>query len=102
MNADGKLLVANFAGFDKGLEMNSALAVIVPAIFVELQVLAAIIYLPLIPEPARINELGFEVPKYALDIFHLDAPDSDSTASVEGGKTSVVRSPSETGHAAAE
>ena len=71
MNADREFLHLYLSSLNVGLEMDSPLIVVVPTIFVQLDVLASVVDVPVILEPARLHQTFFEITEDCFGILHL-------------------------------
>ena len=70
MHADREFLLFDLMGLYIGLEVDSALIVVVPVDLVELQIDPTVVDLPVILEPTRLPQLLLEVPEDGFYIFH--------------------------------
>ncbi len=66
MNANREFLLTNLPRFYICLEMNATLVVIVPVVFVQLQVFTSVVNVPVILKPAGIHQSFLEIFKNAF------------------------------------
>lgn len=74
MHANRERFALDLRLLDIGFEMNSALVMVVPVNFIQLQVHTAIVDCPVILEPIGLHQLFFKVAEDVLYVFHLSSP----------------------------